>query len=55
MCGDGRTHEYHCPSNSHPARVYWTVGLATVLWLVAYNLINPLAEWIAYTALQLGT
>ena len=41
------------PSRS-PSRAYWIVGLATVLWFVAYNLINPLAEWIAYTALQLG-
>jgi len=38
-----------------PYRAYWIVGLAIVLWLVAYNLINPLAEWIAYTALHLGT
>jgi hypothetical protein len=35
-------------------RIYWMVALATVLWLAAYNLINPLAEWIAYTTLQLG-
>ena len=41
------------PANS-PTRAYWIVGLATVLWLAAYNLINPLAEWIAYSALQLG-
>jgi len=40
------------PSNS-PARIYWIVGLAAILWLAAYSLINPLAEWIAYTALQL--
>jgi len=41
------------PANSH-TRIYWTVALAAVLWLAAYNLINPLAEWIAYTALRLG-
>ena len=41
------------PSNS-PARTYWIVGLAAVLWLAAYNLIKPLAEWIAYIALGLG-
>ena len=41
------------PVNS-PSRVYWLVGLAAVLWAAAYNLINPLAEWVAYTALQLG-
>jgi uncharacterized protein len=41
------------PSNSSN-RIYWMVGLAAALWLAAYNLINPLAEWVAYTALQLG-
>ena len=41
------------PSNS-PARTYSTVGLAAVLWLAAYNLIKPLADWVAYTALNLG-
>jgi hypothetical protein len=39
------------PANSQ-TRIYWVVALATVLWLAAYSLINPLAEWIAYTALQ---
>jgi uncharacterized membrane protein YraQ (UPF0718 family) len=41
------------PAKSSPARSYWIVALAAVLWLAAYNLINPLAEWITYTALQL--
>jgi uncharacterized membrane protein YraQ (UPF0718 family) len=40
------------PVNSH-TRIYWTVALAAVLWLAAYNLINPLAEWIAFNALRL--
>ena len=35
-------------------RIYWMVALAALTWLAAYNLINPLAEWVAYTALQLG-
>ncbi len=30
------------------------VGIAAVLWLVAYNIIQPLADWIAYTALGLA-
>ena len=37
-----------------PGRTYWIVGLAIILWLAAYGLINPLAEWIAYTVFQLG-
>jgi len=37
-----------------PGRTYWIVGLAAIFWLAAYNLINPLAGWIAYTALRLG-
>ena len=41
------------PPNS-PARTYWIAGLATVLWLAAYNLVKPLAEWAAYSALRLG-
>jgi hypothetical protein len=41
------------PAKSSPARPYWIVALAAILWLAAYNLINPLAEWITYTALQL--
>jgi hypothetical protein len=30
------------------------VGIAAVLWLVAYNIIQPLADWLAYTALGLA-
>jgi uncharacterized protein len=41
-------------SSKSPNRAYWVIGLAAVLWFAAYNLINPLAEWVAYTALQLG-
>lgn len=40
------------PVNSAP-RTYWTVGLAAILWLAAYNLIKPLADWVAFSALQL--
>jgi uncharacterized protein len=42
------------PSSQDRGRIYWIVGLAIVFWLAAYNLINPLAEWISYTFLGLG-
>ncbi len=35
-------------------RPYAWVGLAGLAWLVAYNVVQPLADWIAYDALQLG-
>jgi len=34
--------------------VYWLVGLAAVGWVLAYSLIQPLADWLAYTALGLA-
>jgi len=43
------------PSLSHSnKRLYVTLGLAVLAWLIAYNLIQPLADWIAYTALGLA-
>ena len=36
-----------------PRRIYLWVGLAAIGWIAAYNLIQPLADWIAYTALNL--
>ncbi len=46
------------PTSTSPqvsVRAYWIVSLAAILWLAAYNLIKPLAEWVAYTVLQLGS
>jgi uncharacterized membrane protein YraQ (UPF0718 family) len=34
-------------------RIYLTLALAVVLWLIAYNIIQPLADWISYSALGL--
>jgi len=34
--------------------VFLRVGLVAVVWIVAYNLIQPLADWIAYSALNLS-
>jgi uncharacterized membrane protein YraQ (UPF0718 family) len=42
------------PSSSRQTgRVYWIVALAIVTWFAAYNLIQPLANWLAYTAFHL--
>lgn len=44
------------PIRSHspvrPQTILWVV-LATMLWIVAYNSIQPLANWISYSALRL--
>jgi uncharacterized membrane protein YraQ (UPF0718 family) len=40
-------------SPSRPSRrTYWIVALAVIAWFAAYNLIQPLANWLAYTAFQ---
>ena len=31
-----------------------SLGLAAVLWLMVYNLIQPLAEWVSYELLGLA-
>jgi uncharacterized protein len=35
-------------------RLFATLALIVLAWLVAYNLIQPLANWISYSALGLG-
>jgi uncharacterized membrane protein YraQ (UPF0718 family) len=38
------------PAPFSPARrPFLTLGLATIVWLVVYNVIQPLANWISYT------
>ncbi len=39
-------------SSAH-LRLYALVGLAAVAWLIAYNTIQPLADWLAYTLIGL--
>lgn len=42
------------PSNSFTSRYMLPlVALSAILWVIAYNLIQPLANWISYTALNL--
>jgi uncharacterized protein len=36
-----------------PGRSFGWVGLAAVVWFLLYNLIQPLADWLAYSALGL--
>jgi uncharacterized membrane protein YraQ (UPF0718 family) len=40
-------------SNQPARRVYWMVALAVIAWFAAYNLIQPLSNWLAYTAFRL--
>ena len=43
------------PSVSQPnKRTFFILAVAVVFWLAAYNLIQPLANWIAYEALGLA-
>lgn len=43
------------PINPHSdKKVFAILGLVVILWLIAYNLIQPLADWISYSALGLA-
>lgn len=43
------------PSLSHPQkRVFVTLAFAAILWLAAYNLIQPFADWVSFQALGLA-
>ena len=41
--------------STSPRRLYLLVAVLIVLWFVAYNAIQPLANWLAYTAIGLST
>jgi hypothetical protein len=41
------------PNKQPQLRTFALLTLITVVWFVAYNLIQPLADWIAYSALTL--
>jgi len=36
-----------------PHRTYLLVVISTILWIIAYQIYEPLSEWIVYSALQL--
>ncbi len=42
------------PSPNPSLRTFGMVGAAVVLWFLLYNVIESLANWLAYTALGLG-
>lgn len=42
------------PAPGHSFRVFGLVGLAAIAWFLLYNLIQPLADWLAYSALGLA-
>jgi uncharacterized protein len=42
------------PTSNHPARrAYFYAAIAVIAWFAAYNIIQPLANWLAYTAFRL--
>ncbi len=41
------------PSRESSIRMYFLLALAGVVWMILYNLIQPLANWLAYGVLQL--
>ncbi len=47
-------HPLASPAQRPHWHIYTLVGLSAVAWLVAYNVIQPLADWLAYTALGLS-
>jgi uncharacterized protein len=42
------------PTEKSQFRIFVMVGVLTAAWLAAYNLIQPLADWISYDALRLA-
>ena len=42
----------HIPASR---RVYLLVALSAISWIIAYSLVQPLADWIAYSALGLSS
>jgi uncharacterized protein len=42
------------PTNHHNKRIFGMLALALIIWLIAYNLIQPLANWISYSAAGLA-
>lgn len=47
-------HSLASPAQRPRWHIYTLVGLSAAAWLIAYNVIQPLADWLAYTALGLS-
>jgi len=41
------------PAKQSPLRIFALLALITAVWFIFYNLIHPLADWIAYRVLHL--
>ncbi|HEY5119212.1 MAG TPA: hypothetical protein VII90_07125, partial [Anaerolineales bacterium] len=41
------------PSRNSAARIYLLIGAAALAWLAAYSLIQPLVDWLTFSALAL--
>ncbi len=41
------------PGSQHTRRLLALVGFTAILWVLAYNVIQPFADWVAYGALSL--
>jgi uncharacterized membrane protein YraQ (UPF0718 family) len=41
------------PSTSHSKRVLVVLGVTLIAWICAYNVIQPVADWISYSAIGL--
>jgi uncharacterized membrane protein YraQ (UPF0718 family) len=48
------TQPLSAPKTESTWRPYAWVGLAALAWLAAYNVVQPLADWVAYDGLRLG-
>ena len=46
-------HSLDRPVHSHPTRLWLTLALAAAAWIAAYQLIQPLANWITFSVLNL--
>jgi uncharacterized protein len=42
------------PTTQHNKRIFARLATALIAWLIAYNLIQPLADWVSYTAFGLA-
>jgi uncharacterized protein len=42
------------PDTTSPRRLYVLVAALIVLWFIAYNMVQPLADWLTYTAIGLS-
>ncbi|MEI7771785.1 MAG: permease, partial [Chloroflexales bacterium] len=49
-----QTFSTHTPVPATTGRAWLLVGVAAIVWLIAYNLIQPLADWLTYGLLGMA-